>query len=91
MGEIEKVPYFVFEGELTRMDRTNKRLWILCICLLVALIVTNAGWIWYESQFEYYEESISQEVMQDARDGGTNRFVGGDYYGEADNQNDEND
>ena len=30
----ETVAYFVFEGEMTRMERTNHRLWILCILLL---------------------------------------------------------
>lgn len=81
----EIVSYIAFEGEMTRMERVNHRLFILCIVLIVALLVTNIGWIIYESQFEYYTE-LSQDVTQETN-GGTNNFVGGDYYGEnkADN------
>lgn len=56
------VPYVVHEGEMTRMERTNHRLWILCIMLLVALLATNAGWIWYESQWEVVETTESYEI-----------------------------
>jgi len=77
----EKVSYVVFEGELTRMERTVHRLWISTILLLIALLGTNAGWIWYESTFDYYTENVSQEV-QDA-EGNNIRLIGGDYYGES--------
>ena len=77
----EKVSYIVFEGELTRMERTVHRLWISTILLLIALLGTNAGWIWYESTFDYYTENVSQEV-QDA-EGNNIRLIGGDYYGES--------
>ena len=46
------VPYLVHEGVLARMERTIKRLWILCIVLIVLFVGTNAGWLYYESQFE---------------------------------------
>ena len=84
--EEKSVPFYVHEADMTRMERSNHRLWILCIILTLILVITNCGWIWYESQWEVYEET-TQEVTQDARDGGTNRFVGGDYYGETDSQN----
>lgn len=58
----ETVAYFVFEGEMTRMERTNHRLWILCILLVMMLVGTNAGWIYYESQFEGYTETVTQEA-----------------------------
>ena len=88
----QKVPYVVFEGEMTRFERTIKRLWILCILLLVALLATNAGWIYYESQWEYFEESTTQEVSQTAESSegsAVNKFIGGDYNAEsnADGQN----
>lgn len=84
MDELKEVtvPYVVHEGEMTRMERTNHRLWVLCILLLLSLLITNIGWVWYESQFEYYEE-VTQDVTQDSGDGGYNNFVGGDYYGET--------
>lgn len=46
------VPYLVHEGVLARMERTIKRLWILCIVLIVLFVGSNAGWLYYESQFE---------------------------------------
>ena len=84
--EDKSIPYFAHEGMMVRMERTNHRLWIMCIVLVVCLIVSNLAWILYESQFEYYEE-VTQEVTQSAEseDGGAiNRFVGGDDYGEGD-------
>lgn len=67
-------------------ERTVKRLWIIIILLIVLLVATNAGWIWYNAQFEDVTTTIEQEVEQDA-ESGNNSFVGGDYYGEADGQN----
>lgn len=78
--ENDRVSYVVFEGEMTRMERTNHRLWILCIILIVCLLGTNAGWIWYESQFEYFTETtLTQEANAD--DGSNIRLIGGDSYG----------
>lgn len=76
-----EVPYLVHESTMARMERTNKRLWIVVIILIVSLIATNAGWIWYESQFELVTETTTQEVWQET-DGGDNQFFGGDYNGD---------
>ena len=79
---MEEIKY-MYEGLMVRQERTIKRLWILCIIMLFCLIGTNAGWIWYESQFtEIVTTETRQDVTQDA-DNGQNTFVGGDYYGEA--------
>lgn len=61
----EEVPYFVFEGELTRMERVNHRLWIMCILLLAVLLGTNAGWLYYESQWETVSEQEFYEISSD--------------------------
>lgn len=66
-------------------ERTIKRLWILIIILVLLLFGTNAAWVYYESQFETV--TVSQEVEQDAENG-SNRFIGGDYYGTAESEND---
>lgn len=55
-----QIPYFVHEAVTSRMERANKRLWIIVIVLILALVGTNAGWIYYESQFT--DEVITQEV-----------------------------
>lgn len=51
------------------MERTIRRLWILCIILIVLLAGTNAAWIYYESQFEDVT-TTTESVETDAKDGG---------------------
>lgn len=46
------VSLYVHEAEMARQERYSKRLWILCIIMFLALVISNASWIWYESQFE---------------------------------------
>ena len=75
----ETVPYIVHEGMMARAERTAKRLWITILLLIVLLVGTNAGWIWFESQFQYYQ--TTQEVTQES-DYGDNSFIGGDVDGE---------
>lgn len=73
------ITYFQHEEILARMERSNRRLWILCIILIFALLGSNIGWVYYESQFEKFE--IQQEASSE---GGGNAFVnnGGDFnYG----------
>ena len=67
----ETVPFIVHEGMMARAERTAKRLWITILLLIVLLVGTNAGWIWFESQFE--DVAISQE-----NEDGYNNFVGND-------------
>lgn len=93
MEQKTNVPYVAYEGAMARMERINRRVWILCIILIVALLGTNAGWIYYESQFEYVETS-TQEVDQEVDTGeGDAIVIGvGDYNGESetDGQNNDN-
>lgn len=65
---------------------TITRLWVVIILLIILLFGSNAAWIYYESKFETIE--VSQEVEQDANGFGNNMFVGGDYNGSPENQND---
>lgn len=85
----QTIPYIAHEGMMVRMERTNHRLWILCIFLIICLVASNLAWFMYESQFEYYDEDVVQEVTQSAESEGDaiNRFVGGDSYGESDTDN----
>lgn len=80
-----QIPYFVHEAEMARQERVIKRLWTLCIIIFLALVLTNVGWILYESQ---YEDTV---VSQDVDTGWGSAVVSGigDIYGTdtADNQN----
>ena len=75
----ETVPFIVHEGTMARAEITIKRLWITILLLIVLLVGTNAGWIWFESQFEYSQ--TTQEVTQESNHG-DNSFIGGDVDGE---------
>ena len=75
----EPVPFIVHEGTMARAERMIKRLWITILLLIVLLVGTNAGWIWFESQFEYSQ--TTQEVTQESNHG-DNSFIGGDVGGE---------
>lgn len=58
--ETAMIPYYVHEGEISRLERLNKRLWILILVIFISLIGTNAGWIIYESQYE--DIVVTQDV-----------------------------
>ena len=68
MDNEKTIPYFAHEGIVARMERANRRLWILCIVLIILLAVTNAAWIYYESQFADETMTVTQDV--DSGDGG---------------------
>ena len=78
------IPYYVHEGMMARMERVNRRFWILCIILFLGLVITNAGWIVYEAQ---YEDIVTTETYEsDASDGGVAIANGAGevrYYGDG--------
>lgn len=67
------------EAALAAMERSNKHMFIIILVLIAALIVSWAGFIWYESQFETVEQT--RTVEQQADGDGNYQLVGGDYYG----------
>lgn len=80
MDKNQNIPYIAHEADMARMERIIKRLWILLIISLVALVGTNVAWVVYEAQFQAVD-TISQDVEQEADGNGNNMFVGGDNYG----------
>ena len=60
------VPYIAYEAALTKAEFSSKRLWAAIILLIVLLFGSNAGWLYYESQFEETATTIEAE----ADDGG---------------------
>lgn len=61
MDNEKTIPYYAHEGIVARMERANRRLWILCIVLILLLAGTNGAWIYYESQF-LDEVTVTQDV-----------------------------
>jgi hypothetical protein len=84
---MDQIPFVVHEADMTRMERTNRRVWILCIILIALLFATNAGWLYYESQFQYFENTVEQEV--DTGEGDATVIGIGDYNGESETNNNE--
>ena len=70
---------FIIESAFAKQEKANARLWVICIILIVALIASNAGWIYWESQWQYVQTETTVEASQE----GDNNFLsGGDlYYG----------
>ena len=79
------IPYYVAESMADRQANTIKRLWIMCILLIVLLVGTNALWLWYESQWEYVEttETVEQDIDAEYEDGDFTVIGIGDNYGKS--------
>jgi hypothetical protein len=80
---MEDKSYLAIESALARLDRTNRRLFILCIILILLLLATNIGWLYWENQFE------DVVVTQDNANG-YNSYIGNDgdiNYGETNDKN----
>lgn len=52
---------YMFDSQGARLERTNKRLFILSIILIIAFFVSNALWAVYELQM-VDEVEIEQEI-----------------------------
>ena len=73
------IDYIAHEAIVARMERTINKLWIIILVLAAVLVISNAAWIWYESQFE--EMTITQEAEAETGNAIVNN--GGDViYGE---------
>ena len=53
---------------LAELKKSSKRWFIISIILLVALVVSNIGWLIYESQWEEVTETQTIEQHQDDTD-----------------------
>lgn len=72
------VPYAAHEIAIATSERHSRRLWIVILVLIGALIASNLAWIIYESQFETVE-TITEEydIEQDAEAGNNNSIING--------------
>lgn len=74
--KIMTVPYIVHQSAAARQERQMRRMWIVILVLIGALIGTNLAWIIYEAQFETVE-TITEEydIQQDAEGGNNNSII----------------
>ena len=86
------VPYVVHESAMARAERRTKALVWVIVLLIVLLVGTNAGWLWYESTMETVIETTetvttTYEDIEQATEEGGNNLIGGDYVnGKAENR-----
>ena len=85
----DKAPASVpFAGYESAMAQIRRLVWVI-VLLIVLLVGTNAGWLWYESQFEGVEETTETIITQDNTEG-YNNYIGNDgdiVNGEANDKN----
>ena len=87
VSENVNVPYIVHESAMARSERHSKRLWIVILVLIGALIGTNLAWIVYENSFE--DIVSTEEIIVDAEENGIANYIGQDgniYNGEDNNK-----
>lgn len=80
--DVMTIPYFCHEGDMNRLERVNKRQFVVILILIIALVGSNLAWTIYENQFEDVETTITQDNKD-----GINNFIGNDgdiYNGETD-------
>lgn len=72
--EVTTIPYVVHEGDMSRMERIIKRLWIVIILLVTLLVGSNIVWVVYESQFS---KEVTTETYTAEMDGGGTAIANG--------------
>lgn len=65
-AEVTTIPYAVHEGDMSRMERIIKRLWVVVILLIILLVGSNVVWVAYESQFS---KEVTTETYTAETDG----------------------
>ena len=90
--EMLTIPYAAYQSTAARQERQIRRMWIIVLVLIGALIATNLAWIVYENSFE--EVITTEEIIVDADDNGNANYIGqdgniynGEDYSKENNQN----
>lgn len=73
----ENVSYFVLEGIMTHFSVMYKRLFLLCVAILVVFSIIIGGLLWYISLPVEETESVTVENQ----DGNAN-YIGNDMNGD---------
>ena len=86
--ELLTIPLVCHENDMEREDRKHKRLWIVTLVLIVALVGSNIAWVAYENSFEDVTTTTTIDAQQDGN--GTNIVGGGnvDYGSESEDNKD---
>lgn len=63
-----------FERMQAKEENDNRWKNILILVLIILLALSNAAWLWYESQFEI----VADEISVDSGEGGNAFYIGND-------------
>lgn len=79
------VPFYVYDTEVARHERTIKRFLVALIIAIILLFATNAIWLYAWMQYDYTSEEVTYS-QDGAGLNNINNGLQGDIYGtEADN------
>lgn len=68
------IPYIAFEAEMSRHERTIKRLLVALVTAIMLLFISNIAWLWFFNQFDY----ASDMVTLDSNGAGNASYIGAD-------------
>ena len=72
----EKNIFIPYESAVAALERTIRRLWVLCIIMIILFVGTNIFWIWNNSK---YDKVVTEaEITQDFDTGEFGNIENGD-------------
>lgn len=74
------ISFVAHEKDMARMERSNKRLFALCVILAILLTASVLYVVYLKTEYQQVI-TTEQEVEQYAEGDGDIQFVGGDYNG----------
>lgn len=84
---MKEISYIAFEACQSRNEAREKRHFFVEIILILLLVLTNAGWLYYESSTENVTETSESYVVEGVEQNAenSNYIVGGDVVGNTEN------
>lgn len=79
------VPYIVHESDMTRLERTNKRLFAGLIVAIIILFASNLTWLYVWNQYDYASDTTT--YTQDGK--GTNIIGDANYVTDINSEEDQ--
>lgn len=67
------IPYIAHESAMDRLERTNKRMFVGIIILIIAFLLSNAMWLYNWMQYDYVDEFTTVDAG-----GGIANYIGDD-------------
>lgn len=69
------IPYIAHESAMDRLERTNKRMFVGIIILIIAFLLSNAMWLYNWMQYDYVD---TFEVDVESDGDGIANYIGDD-------------